>query len=700
MAEKTVFVQPLGISRSDLVTVVSFTLSDKTIDMTKRSIFPVMLLCLFLVMVSCATTGASPSQRYSEAEACYNRLQRDEERKQYRSYWLNCIRRFESVCRANPDGAWAPAGLYMSGRLYRELYEISRKPSDRNNAREVLQRVQNDYPDSAYSRRAAADLSRMDAGSGNKSLTDAARTQYFKAEAAYSDLKKSREKQKYRSYWLEVIREFDAVHEIEPEGPWAAAGHYRTGELYRELYSHSYSPADERKAEEIFREVARRYPNSAYSKRARVSLGGSGSGSGNGSGKDPGDPIARLTGSRTASGSVAAASLQGGADKKPEAGEPATVTGIRYWSNPDYTRIVIDANQETEYINNLLKKDPSLDLDHERLYVDLKKSRLSSDIRRRISIDDTHLKDVRAGQFCPDTVRVVADMKSFEDYNVFALKNPFRIVIDVRGEADPSQPVAAATGGDYDTGGTGRQDSASIARQLALGVRRVVIDPGHGGRDPGAPGALPGVYEKDVVLDLSKILANKIERDLGLEAILTRTTDTYLTLEERTAMANTHKADLFISVHANASRNQNAHGVETYFLNLTADEDSIAVAARENATSKKNISELQEILNDLMQNAKINESSRLATYVQRGMHGKVSAHFSHVADKGVKQAPFYVLLGAQMPAVLIEAGFISNPRECRRLMDEQYQRTIANGIVDGIRSFINDTRPPVYVSSD
>jgi len=666
--------------------------------MTKRAIFPVMLLCLFLVMVSCATTGASPSQRYTEAEACFNRLQRDEDRKQYRSYWLNCIRQFESVCRVNPEGAWAPAGLYMSGRLYRELYEISRKPSDRNNAREVFERLQNDYPDSAYSKRAAGELGRMDGGSGKKNLTEVARSQYFRAEAAYSDLKKSKEKQKYRSYWLEVIREFDSVHETEPEGPWAAAGLYRTGELYRELYSHSYSPADERKAEEIFRKVARQYPDSAYSKRARVSLGGSGDGSGGGFGKDKDDPISRLTGSKTASGTVV--SSKDRADKAPGAGDPTTVTGIRYWSNPDYTRIVIDANRETDYVNNLLKKDPSINLDHERLYVDLKKSRLSEDIQRRISIDDTHLKDVRAGQFCPDTVRVVADMKSFEDYNVFALKNPFRIVIDVRGKADPPQPVTATLDDDYYTGEIDRQDSASIARQLALGVRRVVIDPGHGGRDPGAPGALPGVYEKDVVLDLSRILAKKIERDLGLEVILTRTTDTYLTLEERTAMANTHRADLFISVHANASRNQRAHGIETYFLNLTTDEDSIAVAARENATSKKNISELQEILNDLMQNAKINESSRLATYVQRGMYSKASAQFNPVADKGVKQAPFYVLLGANMPSILIEAGFLSNPRECKRLIDEQYQRTLANGIVDGIRSFISDTRPPVYVSSD
>lgn len=641
-------------------------------------------------MCSCATTGASsPSQCYFEAEACYNTLKEDAEKQQYRSYWLDCIRQFEDVYRMDKNGSWAPAGVYMAGRLYRELYERSYKPSDLTKARSLFEQVQNDYPRSAYSKRASADLKGMAEGRQNRDTDDKAKRQYLAAESMYAALKRSPEKQKYRSYWLEAIREYENVIRIDPDGPWAAAGLFRTGELYRELYSHSYSPADEKKAEDIFREIIRRYPDSAYSKRAEVSLK---------SGASPDDPIAALTGRETTSGEVVASSEK--KDGSPAPGDPATVTGIRYWSNPDYTRIVIDANQETDYINNLLKKDPSINQHHERLYVDLEKSRLSEAIERRIPIDDAHLKDVRAGQYTPDTVRVVVDMKSFKDYNVFALKNPFRIVIDVRGESE-SQPVSRPSTGTFHTGEIDQEaGSASIARQLALGVRRVVIDPGHGGRDPGAPGAVAGVYEKDIVLDISLMLAKKIKRDLGIEVIMTRTTDTYLTLEERTAIANTHRADLFISVHANASRNRNAHGMETYFLNLTTDNESIAVAARENATSEKNISELQEILNDLMHNAKINESSRLATYTQKSMYSKASSSFNPVVNKGVKQAPFYVLLGAQMPSILIETGFISNPKECRRLMDVAYQKVLCNGIVEGIRSFINDTRPPAMVATE
>ncbi len=657
--------------------------------MAKRAIFPVILICTILVLCSCAISGAAPNQRYFEAEACHERLKNDTEKRQYRSYWLTCIRQFESVHAVDPRGPWAAAGLYMSGRLYGELYELSHKPSDLNTSRMLLGQVRDTYPNSAYSKRADADLKAMSKGVGKNVLAETAKKQYYLAESAYNDLQRSPAKKKYRSYWLKIIHEFEKVHEIDPYGPWAAAGLFRTGEMYRELYSHSYSPADEKKAEALFNQVIQEYPRSAYSDRARISL------------KEKSgdrDPLAKLTGMETTSGEVAAPK-----DRKsemPASGDPATVTGIRYWSNPDYTRIVIDANQETSFVNNLLKKDPSINLHHERLYVDLDKSRLSASIQRKIPIDDAHLKDVRAGQYCPDTVRVVVDMKSFEEYSVFALKNPFRIVIDVRGKSDTSSPPVSQPGVHHAGEINQSPGSASIARQLALGVRRVVIDPGHGGRDPGAPGAFPGVHEKDIVLELSKVLASKIKRDLGLEVIMTRTTDTYLTLEERTAIANTHRADLFISIHANASTNKNAHGIETYFLNLTTDNESIAVAARENATSEKNISELQEILMDLMHNAKINESSRLATYVQNSMYGRVSGQFNPVANKGVKQAPFYVLLGAQMPSILIETGFISNPRECRRLMDPEYQKALSNGIVSGIRAFINDTRPPTLVTTN
>jgi N-acetylmuramoyl-L-alanine amidase len=219
------------------------------------------------------------------------------------------------------------------------------------------------------------------------------------------------------------------------------------------------------------------------------------------------------------------------------------------------------------------------------------------------------------------------------------------------------------------------------------------VDPGHGGRDYGAPGYYKGVHEKNVVLSIAKRLARKIREELHCEVIMTRKTDKYLTLEERTAIANTQNADLFISIHTNSARDRRAFGIETFFLNLATDNDAILVAARENATSAKNISDLQTILNDLMQNAKVNESKRLAAFVQQSLYTHVHKIYSRIKSKGVKQAPFYVLLGAEMPAILVETSFISNPRECKRLTNSHYQDQLCEGIVKGIRRYIQETNP-------
>ena len=230
-------------------------------------------------------------------------------------------------------------------------------------------------------------------------------------------------------------------------------------------------------------------------------------------------------------------------------------------------------------------------------------------------------------------------------------------------------------------------------------MSRIVIDPGHGGRDYGAPGYLKGVHEKKVVLKIAKRLAKKIREKLHCQVIMTRKSDRYLTLEERTAIANTKNADLFISIHTNAARNRKAYGIETFFLNLATDNDSILVAARENATSTKNISDLQTILSDLMQNAKINESSRLAASVQNSICDYMRKYYKRIKNKGVKQAPFYVLLGAQMPAILIETSFISNPTECRRLINTKYYDRLCDGIVNGIRAYIKETNPTAFLKA-
>lgn len=500
---------------------------------------------------------------------------------------------------------------------------------------------------------------------------------YSEADACYSDLQGDVKRRKYRCYWMDCIRKFEESNRCDPSGPWAAAGLYMTGILYDELYKYSFKEADQQEAKARYEQVIETYPKSEYSKKADEKLNGKH------------ESTAKNNDSNIDNKS---SDVVEESEKGPETASKdsctATITGIRYWSNPEYTRVVIDADSDASFQHKLLKKDPSNNQLQQRLYVDLKNSRLGN-IDKVIPINDNLLESARAGQFTSDTVRVVVDIKSFESYDVFSLQNPFRIIIDVRGK--PNQDIASALT-------EPKSDTVSIAKQLALGVNRIVVDAGHGGKDFGAPGCIKDVEEKDIVLQIAKKLAEKIRNKLNCEVIMTRDTDNYITLEERTAIANTQKADLFISIHANASRDQRASGIETYFLNLTTDDESISVAARENATSKKNISELQTILNDLMQNAKINESSRLATYVQKSICGNLNKSYSRINDKGVKQAPFYVLLGAQMPAILIETSFISNKTECDRLTNPNYQEALCEGILNGIRQYIKETRPAAYLN--
>jgi N-acetylmuramoyl-L-alanine amidase len=214
---------------------------------------------------------------------------------------------------------------------------------------------------------------------------------------------------------------------------------------------------------------------------------------------------------------------------------------------------------------------------------------------------------------------------------------------------------------------------------------KIVIDPGHGGKAPGGIGP-HGEKEKDITLEVGRILAKRLS-DQGIEVFLTRDNDIYIPLEERTAFANKHNADLFVSIHVNATDARYRDGVETYFLNLTTDASSNKVAERENAMSASSMQGLQLIIKDLVLNAKINESSRFATFTQNAIISSLRKTGYTGKDLGVKQAPFYVLMGAQMPAILIEMGFITNPADCVLLHNNAHLEAIVEGIMGGIRTF-------------
>jgi len=383
----------------------------------------------------------------------------------------------------------------------------------------------------------------------------------------------------------------------------------------------------------------------------------------------------------------------------------SVITDLRVWSNPEYTRIVVNVGHEREYSHKLLNKDPDINKPFQRLYIDVEQTRLGRNLAEHTPINDNLLIQARAGQYLPHTVRVVVDIKSFENYKVFSLKDPFRIVIDVWGkgsnggpppvsappevvESEKTEPQKQPSGMTTDN-----LQSSSITRQLALGVKKIIIDPGHGGSDPGAPGFYKDAWEKDIVLKMAHKLAGILKERLKCTVLLTRSEDKRLTLEERTAIANTKRADLFISLHCNAAKNKELKGIETYFLNLATDSQAIAVAARENATSEKNISDLDYILSDLMKNAKIEESTRLANIVHKNFVAGMKSKYSDITDLGVKQAPFYVLLGARMPSILIETSFISNKLEGQRLMEDSYQKAVCESIADGIEKYIDTTNP-------
>ena len=475
---------------------------------------------------------------------------------------------------------------------------------------------------------------------------------------------------------------------MDPNGPEAAEAIYRSGLVAYELFKRSFKHSDKTYALALLRQTLNDYPDSPYGGDAELTIS-----------SITGQPVE--TGTADAIQQVIkeaeASPLEDSQTTIQDTGSHHTlIQGLRHWSNPSYTRIVIDANTETSYQHRLLNQDPSINKP-KRLYVDLDHSRLGDDVDKIVPINDNLLSNVRAGQYTSESVRVVVDIKSFKTYKIFSLRNPFRIVIDVWGIATASSsPPAAGKDIQQDPG---KIAPSALAKQLALGVSRIVIDPGHGGKDYGAPGYYKGVHEKEVALALAKKLAEKIRSELFCEVVLTRETDKYLTLEERTAIANTENADLFISIHTNSARDKRAFGLETFFLNLATDDEAIRVAAFENATSEKNISDLQTILTDLMQNAKINESSRLAAHVQSELFQHMQRSYNKVKSKGVKQAPFYVLLGAQMPAILIETSFISNPRECKRLTDIQYQDRLCDGIVKGIRQYIKETNPTALLKN-
>jgi len=370
-----------------------------------------------------------------------------------------------------------------------------------------------------------------------------------------------------------------------------------------------------------------------------------------------------------------AASLPSTAFVSSASAGPVRVSGIRFWTSDEYTRVAVDLSGEARYTANVLPADPAAKLPP-RIFIDIDGADVKEDILRRpVEVRNGLLRVVRAGRFRKGVVRVVIDLERESGYSAYDLSDPCRIIVDIHGNAARSEAPASATA------------SAPAPAPAPRGGIRVMIDPGHGGKDPGAISP-SGLKEKDVVLAIGRLVREKLERLGGFDVRMTRDSDVFVPLENRTLMANEAGAGIFVSLHINASRNRRTEGVSTYVLSRGAsDRETLELAARENGVSVRKLSDVKHIIDDMTTNPRKNESLKLAKTVNDAIVRNVSHRHGRVQDLGLKQAPFYVLVGAPKTAVLVESSFISNRREEARLRDPAYLETIADGVVEAIRYY-------------
>lgn len=381
------------------------------------------------------------------------------------------------------------------------------------------------------------------------------------------------------------------------------------------------------------------------------------------------------------------------------------VSKIDVISGENYTRVSIEMSGEADYSHSILSEDKTAEKPR-RIVLDIKNAKIAPDLKEPIPVQNEHLQQIRSSQFTEDTVRIVLDLKSIEEYSTFYFDEPFRIIVDVTGSEYKRQNIDAIIEdmGNIETVESEGEEKEEIKETVqkpqeeSVEKFHIFLDPGHGGEDPGAIGRNRRIKEKDVVLNIAIELKELLEQS-GYNVSISRDRDVFIPLPERTAMTNRANADLFISIHANASRRQGAHGIETYFFDLSSDRDVLKLAAMENGVSVDKLDTLQFILTDMERTPIRNQSAMLATSIQESVYRNVNSSGVNSRNLGVKHGPFYVLKGARMPSVLVETAFITNPKEEKLLASKKYKRDIAEGILNGIRKYIDNmkTNPVAFL---
>ncbi len=555
----------------------------------------------------------------------------------------------------------------------------------------------------------------------------------------------SKEKTKTRANWLTLIKEFEAAALAQPDIRHASRARYVAADLSLTSAAKFKEKADYERADQLARRAVRECPRCTHAAPAQLVSGQAllGLGQLDQAHKQlmkvelsyPDSPevavarglLAKLSGksapekakadppkadppkaesSKSDPPKTAAAKAKSAPSRaakrppppKPRADGRPQVYHLTLSEDDGRTTVTAYLDKVAPYVYNLIP--PAKPGGSFRVYADLKGAVLAPQARLTAPDKSALVRLAKMNQFKDDVVRVVLDLPEAHPYRPTFLDQPPRLVFQVTREAgNLSAPAAEAQPEDEEkippprreaskpatVSGAARGPADSLARQLGLKVKRVVIDAGHGGKDGGAVGY--GLKEKDIVLKLAKKLSARIERRLGLTVLLTRGEDKFITLERRTRISKEEKGDLFISLHVNANTLDSVEGFETYVLNFATDRTAMAVAARENASSDKSVAELQDILHLIAKNTKVAESRALAQSLHKAALTRLNKKH-RVRDLGVKEAPFYVLVGTAVPSILVEIGFVTNEKEAGRLAEDAYLDLIAEGLCNGLENYV------------
>jgi N-acetylmuramoyl-L-alanine amidase len=329
------------------------------------------------------------------------------------------------------------------------------------------------------------------------------------------------------------------------------------------------------------------------------------------------------------------------------------------------------------------------------VYFDFQNARWGEHIPDNISVEDGRVEQLRMTDAKGSPSRLVLDLNDQAKQKVAVRVSKNQLIIVVPHHKEKFVAVKAKSPKRKSIVRVAKNSTASKA-QANTKTPVVVLDAGHGGKDFGAKGA-HGLFEKDLNLHISKRVQKILLNRYHYKVIMTRKDDRFIELKDRGKIANTHNADLFVSIHANAAKRKSAKGIETYYLGSGSNDQALETAERENGDLVHSVADdaVQEILASLISTTKINDSSRLASIVQKRLHKTMSKKFSGIQNLGVKEGPFFVLHDTNMPSILVEVGFVTNGREGQKLKSKIYQKWLAESIARGIHDYLEEMAPSI-----